>query len=49
MVEVRRIYADNNPVSDKDPFGLDVTVTQYSGAGGFGHLGIGVNSSQTQG
>jgi len=42
-------YADDNPVSYSDPFGLDITVVQYQGAGGFGHVGIGVNSSQTEG
>jgi RHS repeat-associated protein len=40
-------YADDNPVSYTDPFGLDVTVTTYPGLHGnpFGHAGISVNGS----
>ncbi len=43
------VYAYDSPVSFGDPFGLDVTVTLYRGSGGFGHIGIGVNTNQTQG
>ncbi|MEO8165904.1 MAG: RHS repeat-associated core domain-containing protein, partial [Betaproteobacteria bacterium] len=42
-------YVKNNPVMWGDPTGLDATVCIYSGAGGFGHVGIGVNSSSTVG
>jgi hypothetical protein len=42
-------YTGNRPVDFVDPSGLDVTVTIYQGAGGFGHIGIGVNSDQTVG
>lgn len=42
-------YANNNPTSYIDPLGLDVTVTLYPGAGGLGHIGIGVNSPNTTG
>jgi RHS repeat-associated protein len=37
-------YAMNSPVTLVDELGLDATVCLYSGAGGFGHVGIGVNS-----
>jgi len=42
-------YANGNPLSYTDPFGLDVTVTLYDAAHGFGHIGTAVNSSVTQG
>ena len=42
-------YAANNPVMFTDPLGLDVTVCLYPGALGFGHVGVGVNSSSTVG
>lgn len=40
-------YVLNNPLSESDPSGLDVTVTYYPG--GPGHIGIGVNSPDTFG
>jgi uncharacterized protein RhaS with RHS repeats len=42
-------YVEGNPISNTDPFGLDVTVTLYNAAHGFGHIGTAVNSSITQG
>ena len=42
-------YVLNNPLSFTDPLGLDVTITLYPGAGGFGHIGVGVNTSNTLG
>ncbi len=42
-------YVLNNPLALIDPLGLDVTVTLYRGAGGFGHIGVSVNSSETAG
>jgi RHS repeat-associated protein len=42
-------YAEDNPVSFTDPFGLDVTVTVWPGAHGFGHIGVGVNTNDTSG
>jgi RHS repeat-associated protein len=42
-------YVEGNPISNIDPFGLDVTVTLYNAAHGFGHIGTAVNSSVTQG
>lgn len=42
-------YANGNPLSYTDPIGLDVTVTLYDAAHGFGHIGTAVNSSVTQG
>jgi RHS repeat-associated protein len=42
-------YAEADPLSFTDPSGLDVTVTQYDAAHGFGHIGTAVNSSVTQG
>ncbi len=38
-------YVKGNPISFADPLGLDATICLYSGAGGFGHVGIGINSS----
>lgn len=35
-------YAGNNPITNIDPWGLDVTVILYEGAGGAGHVGLGV-------
>ena len=43
------VYTLNNPINFIDPKGLDVTVSLYPGAGGFGHLGIGVNTQNTMG
>jgi RHS repeat-associated protein len=42
-------YANDSPANYTDPYGLDVTIVQYEGAGGFGHVGIGVNNNPTQG
>jgi uncharacterized protein RhaS with RHS repeats len=42
-------YVFSNPVSFTDPSGLDVTVSRYPGAVGFGHVGAGVNSPNTTG
>ncbi len=42
-------YALNNPLRYIDPTGLDVTVSLYPGASGFGHVGIGVNTPNTTG
>ena len=42
-------YVLNNPISSTDPLGLDVTVTLYPGAGPFGHIGAGINTTQTVG
>ena len=42
-------YVLNAPINYVDPYGLDVTVTLYEGAHGFGHTGIGVNTSSTEG
>ena len=42
-------YVGGNPISRVDPTGLDAMVCMYPGAGGFGHLGIGINSSSTSG
>ena len=38
-------YALNNPLGYIDPSGLDVTVTLYRGARGYGHIGVGVNTT----
>lgn len=42
-------YVLNNPISFTDPLGLNVTVTLYPGAGPFGHIGAGINTTQTVG
>ena len=42
-------YVLNNPLNWIDPEGLDVTVSLYPGARGFGHVGVGVNTNQTSG
>jgi RHS repeat-associated protein len=42
-------YVRSNPIRWSDPLGLDVTVTLYPGAAGFGHVGIAVNSPSTTG
>lgn len=42
-------YVGGNPISAVDPTGLDATVCLYPGAGGFGHVGIGINSKSTSG
>ncbi len=42
-------YVGGNPMSRVDPTGLDAMVCMYPGAGGFGHVGVGINSSSTSG
>jgi RHS repeat-associated protein len=42
-------YVEGNPLSRVDPTGLDAMICLYPGAGGFGHVGIGVNSTATRG
>ncbi len=42
-------YGMDQPTDFTDPAGLNVTVTYYQGAGGLGHIGIGVNTSTTEG
>lgn len=42
-------YAGGNPVSWVDPFGLDITVSQYSAANPWGHVGSAANSQNTSG
>ncbi len=42
-------YVSNNPLLFTDPLGLDVTVTLYSGAHGFGHIGVAVNGAESIG
>jgi RHS repeat-associated protein len=42
-------YVGGDPLSFADPFGLETTISLYSGAGGFGHIGIGVNTPGTVG
>jgi len=42
-------YARNNPISFRDPSGLDVTIILYAGGFGQGHIGVGINSCQTTG
>ena len=42
-------YVGGNPISNVDPTGLDATVCLYPGAGPFGHVGVGINSSSTVG
>ncbi|GIK36000.1 MAG: hypothetical protein BroJett010_25590 [Gammaproteobacteria bacterium] len=42
-------YVGQNPLVWSDPLGLDATVCLYPGARGFGHVGYGVNSSETYG
>lgn len=42
-------YVLNTPLRFIDPTGLDVTVSLYPGASGFGHVGIGINSPNTTG
>lgn len=42
-------YALGNPIKYTDPLGLDVTVCLYEGAGGFGHVGAGINTGTTAG
>lgn len=41
------LYARANPLRYTDPTGLDVTITYFPG--GPGHIGVGVNSSNTSG
>ena len=43
------VYVGGNPINNSDQFGLDLKICLYSGAGGFGHVGIGVNTSNTSG
>ncbi|MGQ0543735.1 MAG: Ig-like domain-containing protein [Betaproteobacteria bacterium] len=40
-------YVNNNPLALTDPLGLDATVCLYPGAGGFGHVGIGINNKKS--
>jgi hypothetical protein len=43
-------YAGDSPTNFIDPYGLDVTVTLWPGdASGAGHVGVGVNTGDTQG
>ena len=42
-------YVGQNPLFWSDPLGLDATICLYPGARGFGHVGYGVNSSETYG
>ena len=42
-------YAKDSPTKFTDPFGWDVTITLWPGAGGNGHIGIGVNTTDTVG
>ena len=43
-------YAYDSPLNFRDPLGLDVTVTLWPGdANGAGHVGVGVNTGDTQG
>jgi uncharacterized protein RhaS with RHS repeats len=44
-------YVLNDPVNLLDPVGLDVTINFYGGTvgSGFGHIGTGVNTSNTSG
>jgi RHS repeat-associated protein len=42
-------YVFSDPVNFVDPTGLHATVSLYSGAGGFGHVGVGVNTTSTSG
>ena len=42
------VYAGSNPISFADTTGLDYITIKYF-SGGFGHVGIGVNSSSTAG
>jgi RHS repeat-associated protein len=42
-------YVLNDPVNWIDPYGLDTTISLYPGAGGYGHIGIGVNTPDTVG
>lgn len=42
-------YCGNDPINAKDPLGLDATISLYPGAGGFGHVGIGINTKSTVG
>lgn len=38
-----------DPVGNSDPWGLDICIGRYPGAGGAGHVGVGVNSTDTFG
>jgi len=42
-------YVAGNPIMFADPLGLDATICLYKGALGFGHVGIGINSLNTEG
>lgn len=42
-------YVGQNPLFWTDPLGLDAAICLYPGARGFGHVGYGVNSSETYG
>ncbi|HET7107291.1 MAG TPA: RHS repeat-associated core domain-containing protein [Candidatus Acidoferrum sp.] len=43
------IYAFGSPTNWVDPLGLDVTVKLYPAANPYGHIGIGVNTLDTEG
>ena len=43
------VYVENDPVNLVDPLGLDAIVCLYPGASGYGHIGIGINNSNTFG
>jgi RHS repeat-associated protein len=46
----QRAYSNGAPTMYFDPLGLDATVCLYPADGGpYGHIGIGINSSSTQG
>jgi RHS repeat-associated protein len=42
-------YVENSPITYLDPLGLDIRISLYYGAGGLGHIGIGINSPSTYG
>ena len=42
-------YVNDNSLKYIDPFGLDLIITLWSGAGGAGHVGGGVNTTNTSG
>jgi RHS repeat-associated protein len=42
-------YAADSPTRFSDPFGWDVTITLWPGAFGNGHVGVGVNTTDTVG
>lgn len=42
-------YANGNPVSYKDPTGMDVTIINYGGGISGGHIGLSVNGGPSYG